>query len=128
MNPASYANAEAIADAIIRDVGRKIVLGLPLGLGKANHIANALYARAVADPSIDLTIFTALTLEKPRPVNDLERRFSDPLIARLFGDYPDLDYALALHANRLPPNVHVNEFFFLAGQWLHSPVAQQHYI
>jgi hypothetical protein len=50
------------------------------------------------------------------------------VIDRLFGGYPDLDYARALHAGALPPNVQVNEFFFLAGKWLHVPCAQQHYI
>src|SRR6266576_5355872 len=34
----------------------------------------------------------------------------------------------ALHANALPPNIKVIEFFFLAGKWLHVPFAQQHYI
>jgi acyl-CoA hydrolase len=124
----NFASAEAIADRIIADVGKTIVLGLPLGLGKANHIANALYARAAADPSIRLTIFTALTLEKPRPSSELEKRFINPVIERLFGGYPDLAYARALHANALPPNVEVNEFFFLAGRWLNSPPAQQNYI
>ena len=100
----------------------------PLGLGKANHIVNALYARARADRSIDLTFFSALTLEKPKPSNLLERRFIAPVIDRLFGSYPDLAYADALHAGALPPNVKVIEFFFLAGQWLHMPYAQQHYI
>ena len=61
-----FRDADALAEAIVREVGPKIVLALPLGLGKANHVANALYARAVADKSIRLTIFTALTLEKPR--------------------------------------------------------------
>ncbi len=123
-----FANAEAIADRIIADVGKTIVLALPLGLGKANHIANALFARAAADPSIRLTIFTALTLEKPRPSSELEKRFINPVIERLFGGYPELAYARALHANALPPNVEVNEFFFLAGRWLGSPTAQQNYI
>jgi hypothetical protein len=59
-----FSDPEAIAEDIVRDVGTRLVVGLPLGLGKANHIANALYARAVADRSIDLTFFSALTLEK----------------------------------------------------------------
>ncbi|HSZ73571.1 MAG TPA: hypothetical protein VK779_02035, partial [Rhizomicrobium sp.] len=119
---------ERIADAIIREIGPNIVLGLPLGLGKAPHLANALYARAAADRSIRLTIFTALTLEKPRYANDLERRFLEPVIERLFGGYPDLAYAHALRHGTLPPNIEVNEFFFLAGQWLNVPHAQQSYI
>ena len=124
----TFAGAEAIAETIIADVGKTIVLGLPLGLGKANHIANALFARVAADPSIKLTIFTALTLEKPRPSSELERRFIGPVIERLFGGYPELSYARALHAKKLPPNIKVDEFFFLAGRWLTSPEAQQNYI
>ena len=123
-----FSDPEAIAEDIIREVGTRLVVGLPLGLGKANHIANALYARAVADRSIDLTFFSALTLEKPQPSNLLERRFITPVIDRLFGGYPELAYAQAVRANALPPNVKVIEFFFLAGRWLHVPYAQQHYI
>jgi hypothetical protein len=104
------------------------VVGLPLGLGKANHIVNALYARAAKDRSIDLTFFSALTLEKPKPGNILESRFITPVIDRLFGGYPDLAYAAPLRAGKLPPNIRVIEFFFLAGQWLHVPAAQQNYI
>jgi hypothetical protein len=126
--PKIFSDPEAIAEDIIREVGANLVVGLPLGLGKANHIINALYARAAADPSINLTFFSALTLEKPVPSNLLERRFITPVIDRLFGGYPDLAYAQALHAGALPPNVQVNEFFFLAGKWLHVPFAQQHYI
>src|ERR1700688_4108337 len=126
--PKLFSDPEAIAEDIIRDVGPNLVVGLPLGLGKANHVINALYARASADRSINLTFFSALTLEKPRPANLLERRFIAPVIDRLFGGYPDLAYADALHAGALPPNVQVIEFFFLAGSWLHVPFAQQHYI
>jgi Acetyl-CoA hydrolase/transferase C-terminal domain len=126
--PKLFSDPEAIAEDIIRDVGTTLVVGLPLGLGKANHIVNALYARAVADRAINLTFFSALTLEKPRPVSLLERRFIAPVIERLFGGYPDLAYADALRANALPPNIRVIEFFFLAGRWLHVPFAQQHYI
>jgi len=126
--PKMFTDPEAIAEDIIRDVGTNLVVGLPLGLGKANHIVNALYARASADRSINLTFFSALTLEKPKPSNLLERRFIAPVIERLFGGYPDLAYADALHAGALPPNIRVIEFFFLAGRWLHVPFAQQHYI
>jgi acyl-CoA hydrolase len=126
--PQYHRSAETIADAILREVGPNIVLGLPLGLGKANHIANALFARAVADRSIKLTIFTALTLEKPKASSELERRFLEPVIERLFGDWPDLAYARALRTGTLPDNIEVNEFFFLAGRWLSVARAQQSYI
>src|ERR1700755_2073799 len=126
--PKMFSDADAIAEDIIRDVGRKLVVGLPLGLGKANHIVNALYARAAADRSIDPTFFAALTLEKPKPASLLESRFISPVIDRLFGSYPDLAYAEPLRHGKLPPNVRVVEFFFLAGRWMHVPVAQQNYI
>jgi hypothetical protein len=126
--PKIFSDPEAIAEDIIRDVGTDLVVGLPLGLGKANHVVNALYARAVVDRAINLTFFSALTLEKPKPSNLIERRFITPVIDRLFGGYPDLAYADALHAGALPPNVQVIEFFFLAGKWLHMAYAQQHYI
>jgi hypothetical protein len=126
--PRLFTHPDGVAEDIIRDVGPNLVVGLPLGLGKANHIVNALYARAAADRAISLTLFSALTLEKPKPNSLLERRFIMPVIERLFGGYPDLSYADALHAGALPPNIKVIEFFFLAGRWLHVPFAQQHYI
>jgi hypothetical protein len=126
--PKLFSDPEAIAEDIVRDVGTNLVVGLPLGLGMANHIVNALYTRAVADRAINLILFSALTLEKPRPGSLLEKRFIGPVIDRLFGGYPDLTYARALHAGALPPNIQVIEFFFLAGKWLHVPFAQQHYI
>jgi acyl-CoA hydrolase len=126
--PQIFSDPEAIVDDIIRSVGKTIVLGLPLVLGKANHIVNSLFRRAAADPSIHLTIFTALTLEKPRPKAELEKRFIGPVIDRLFGGYPDLEYAKAIHQKTLPLNIEVIEFFFLAGQWLGNSYAQQHYI
>jgi acyl-CoA hydrolase len=126
--PVAFDDPERVADAIIARVGKNIVLALPLGLGKANHVANALFARAAADPTIDLRIFTALTLEKPRPKGDLERRFVAPLAQRLFAGYPELAYSVALRERRLPPNVKVDEFFFAAGTRLGIAAAQQSYI
>ncbi len=77
---------------------------------------------------MSLRIITALTLEKPQPKSELERRFLDPVIQRLFGGYPELAYAKAQRADALPPNVQVNEFFFQAGAWLGQKTAQQNYI
>jgi acyl-CoA hydrolase len=126
--PATFDDPARLADAIVERVGKTIVLALPLGLGKANHIANALYDKAAADPSLKLTIFTALTLEAPRAKNELEHRFLDPIAQRVFAGYPALHYAAAVHKGNVPSNIEINEFFFEAGQWLGSPYAQQHYI
>jgi acyl-CoA hydrolase len=126
--PIPFDDADRVAEAIISRVGRKIVLALPLGLGKANHVANALFARAAADPSIHLRIFTALTLEKPRGKGELERRFLGPFAERVFAGYPELAYAAALHQGTLPPNVEVDEFFFQAGTRLGIAPAQRNYI
>src|SRR5438094_740399 len=126
--PIPFHDPDRVAEAIIGRVGKNIVLALPLGLGKANHVANALFARAAADASIELRIFTALTLEKPRGKSLLERRFVEPLSQRLFGGYPDLAYAVALHEKRLPANIHVDEFFFQAGARLGVAASQRDYI
>jgi acyl-CoA hydrolase len=106
-----------------------IVLGLPLGLGKANSMSPT---RSTAWPSEDrgirLHISTALTLEPPRGSSELESRFVDPLRERLFSGVTELDYAGDLRSGDLPPNVTVSEFFFLAGRWLSVPAAQQAYV
>jgi acyl-CoA hydrolase len=127
-SPDRFDDPDRVADAIIARVGKNIVLALPLGLGKANHVANALFARASADPSIRLHIFTALTLETPRSQPGLERRFVQPFAQRVFAGYPELAYAKALHAGTLAPNIIVDEFFFQASTRLGIAAAQQSYI
>lgn len=118
---------EVCVEQILSKVGKRIVLGLPLGLGKANTLLNALYRRAEQDPSIKLEICTALTLARPRREADLERRFVDPLFERLAGNYPELAYNLPLQEGTLPANIIVHEFYFSAGTRLASPQAQQLY-
>jgi acyl-CoA hydrolase len=127
-SPQTFDDPGRLADAIIARTGKRIVLALPLGLGKPNLLANALVDRAIADRSISLRIFTALTLEVPRASGDLERRFMGPVIERLFDGYPEMTYARELHAGRLPANIEVNEFFMQAGKWLGTPRQQQSYI
>jgi len=122
-----FDNAEKLASEIAGRFAREMTLALPLGLGKANTVANAIYRRAEADPSLKLNIFTALTLQRPS-VTGLEARFINPVLDRLFGGYPELEYARALRSGRIPKNITVSEFFFLAGRWLGVPAAQQNYI
>ena len=62
-----HTDPAALADEIVAETNGEIVLAMPLGLGKANVTCNALFARAMSDPSISLTILTALTLEKHHP-------------------------------------------------------------
>lgn len=115
-------------DEVIAKVGKEIRLAAPLGAGKANHLLNAFYERAKADPDISLTIYTALTLERPKGASDLEKRFLEPMVERVFGNYPDLDYELDRVAGTLPDNVRVIEFYFPAGKFKHNHQAQRDYI
>lgn len=125
--PAAYTSAEACARAVIDRVGKDIRLALPLGLGKANHLTNALYEMARADASIRLTIYTALSIVRPRLSEGLAGRFGGPIVARLFGDYPDLTYAVDRTRGALPANVVVEEFFLATGTLLGNEYAQRHY-
>ena len=115
-------------DAALRRLGGRIVLALPLALGKPNPLVNEFYRRAVRDPKIELRIFTALSLRKPSAANELERRFLEPFVARVFGNYPELDYVAAVRAGTLPSNIEVVEFFLEPGAYLNAPYAQQHYV
>ncbi|WP_328187077.1 acetyl-CoA hydrolase/transferase C-terminal domain-containing protein [Marinobacter sp. OP 3.4] len=120
--------AEACVEAIIQRVGKTLVVGLPLGLGKPVRLVNALYERARQDSSIDLHILTAISLLAPRGSSTLERRFLDPFVRRLYGDVPELAYARDVLDKRLPDNVRVSEFFFKAGSFLNNEDQQRHYI
>ena len=120
-------SADDIVDAIIDLVGNDIVLGLPVGIGKAIHVADALFARAVADQSVSLTIFTGLTLETPRGRNKLERQFLGPLVERLYSQWPTPAYAVAVRQQTLPPNVNVHEFYLRPGSFLGNSTAQQNH-
>jgi len=126
--PMDFSDVEACVDRAIAVVGKQIVLGAPLGLGKPNQLMNAFFRRAERDRSIELTIFTALSLEKPRPAGDLEARLLDPYLDRHFGSYVELDYMRAIRAHALPPNVTVHEFYFRAGSMKGVASAQRSYI
>ena len=117
-----------VVEAIIKRTGSAIVLAIPMGIGKPNHLVNALYRRVKGDPSLTLKILTALSLERPVGHSDLEQRFLEPFAARVFGDYPDLEYVKDSRAGRLPSNINVFEFFFKTGDYLGNSRAQQNFI
>jgi acyl-CoA hydrolase len=119
---------DAAVDHVLDTVKGDIVLGLPLGIGKPNAFANALYKRIKANPARKLRIITALSLLKPAGHSELEQHFLEPLVERLFADYPDLEYAKDLRAKALPPNIEVREFFMKTGDYLGNDAAQQGYI
>ena len=81
--PTYYQDVKKCVDDVIKKVGKKIVMGMPLALGKPNHLANEFYRRAKEDPSIDLTFLSALFLEKPTWSSDLERRLVGPIAERI---------------------------------------------
>ena len=123
-----FTSPDDCIEAILSRVGQHIVVGSPLGIGKPNHLLNAMFQRAVLDHSIHLRIMTALSLERPAGKSELERRFLNPFAARVFGDYPELEYMRALRAGKLPANIELSEFYFKSGSMLGVVQAQQEYM
>ena len=106
-----------------------VLLAAPLGLGKPNHLLNALYAEACRQPDRAFSLFTALSLAPPQPSADLERRFLQPFLARHFGsDYPRLQYVDDQRSGRLPEHIKIHEFYLQSGAMLKAPTAQADYI
>jgi acyl-CoA hydrolase len=126
--PQMFDDVGEIVEEVLRRVGKRVCLALPLGIGKPNLIANEFFRRARGDSSLDLTIVTALSLRKPTGGSDLEKRFIEPLAERIFGNYPELDYLTAVRKGTVPANVRVIEFFLEPGSLLGSAHAQSHYL
>ncbi|ALI01219.1 acetyl-CoA hydrolase [Pseudomonas sp. FW306-02-F02-AA] len=119
---------EQAVDDVLARLPAHIHLGLPLGLGKPNRFVNALYQRIAQLPERHLTVYTALSLGRPSLGDGLQRRFLEPFIERVFGDYPELDFLADLHRDSLPANIHIEQFFMQPGSLLHSASAQQDYV
>src|ERR1700719_5140445 len=98
--------AECVESTLSR-VGPDIVLALPLGIGKPNPLANEFYRSALRDPTIDLTILTALSLLKPVARSALEARLLTTLAARVVGTYVEPEYARAMQTGTVPPNIRI---------------------
>ncbi|MDD2052929.1 acetyl-CoA hydrolase [Pseudomonas putida] len=119
---------EHAVDTVLAQLPAHIHLAMPLGLGKPNRFVNALYKRIAQLPERQLTIYTALSLGRPALGEGLQRRFLEPFNERVFGDYLELDYLADLRHDRLPANIHIEQFFLQPGSLLNSTSAQQDYI
>src|ERR1700684_4597175 len=97
--PRTFDDVAECVESTLARVGPRIVLALPLGIGKPNPLANEFYRRARRDSAVKLKIFTALSLRAPQWKSELERRFLEPLVERLFGNGVPLDYVSDLHGN-----------------------------
>ena len=120
--------AQRAVDDLIARVGKTLIVGIPLGLGKPVPLVNALFHRAKEDTSIHLTIITALSLAIPRAGNELQRRFLEPFVEREFAGVPEPAYIHDQMKGTLPENIRVLEFYFRPGAYLGAPLAQQEYI
>ena len=128
MEERSYEDVEELIDRVIDERGRRLKVGFPLGLGKPSHIVNALVQRALDGQIEDLEIYTALSLSVPDPGdNPLQQRLMEPIVDRLFGDVPDLDYVGLRAKGELPEHIRIHEFYYPPGSLLSSSVAQRHY-
>lgn len=108
--------------------GNDVRMATPLGLGKPNHLLNAIFDHAEKNPNTKLSIFTALSLAPPSVTEDLAKRFFEPFSERQWGkDYPVLKYYKAAQKDQLPKNIKVHEFYFQAGSALSSSHLQQNY-
>ena len=119
---------DAAVDWMLRRLPPTLRVGAPLGLGKPHRLLNALYARVEHDTARPLDLYTALSLDPPRPGAGLEGRFLGPFVQRHFGDdFPRLAYVQAMRRDALPPHVRVEEFYLQSGAMLGSSQAQRHY-
>jgi acyl-CoA hydrolase len=115
-------------DDVINYVGKDITFAMTLGLGKPILFINELYRRAKEDPTINLKIVTALSLERPKGKSELEKRFIEPLAERVFHGTPEFQYMLDFRTGKMPKNVSIYEFFGKAGLNLKTPHAQQNHL
>ena len=122
---------ERLDDAVatlLASIEGPLHVAAPLGIGKPHRLLNALYARIEKDPSRELHIYTALSLDPPVPANDLQRRFLAPFVTRHFGDdFPRLTYTQAQKRDALPAHIEVEEFYLQSGALLNSRQAQRRY-
>ena len=125
----TFNNLDETAAYVMNLVKGDLKIAAPLGLGKANQLLNKIYDQFKNNPSDrKLEIYTALSLDTPSYKTDLEKRLLEPFVKRHFGNYPKLQYVQDLQKNKVPSNIQIHEFYFMAGQFVGVSQAQQNYI
>lgn len=124
----NYLALDDAVDVIFEKTGGTVVLGMPLGMGKPNPLANSLFRKASENPQLCLTILTALSLARPHASSDLQKRLLDPFIERVYADYEELEYLHAARSGKLPDNITVHEFFVAPASELGNAYTQQNYL
>ena len=95
--PQMFDDVGEIVEEALRRVGKSVVLALPLGIGKPNLIANEFFRRARADRGARPHHLHRAVAAQARAARATSRkRFIEPLAARIFGNYPELDYLEAV--------------------------------
>ncbi|KAB7767509.1 acetyl-CoA hydrolase/transferase C-terminal domain-containing protein [Xanthomonas maliensis] len=123
-----YTDLAPVVARILQQIDGPLRVGAPLGIGKPHRLLNALYAAIEHTPTRPMTLYTALSLNPPKPGRGLQARFAKPFLVRHFGeDYPRLAYVDALLRDALPAHVRVEEFYMQSGGLLHSSQAQSDY-
>lgn len=126
--PLRLESLDAAVDALLARIAGPLKIGAPLGLGKPHRLLNALYARVERDPSRPLYLYTALSLDPPTAGSELEARFLDPFVERIYGkDFPRLAYVAAQKRDALPAHIEIEEFYLQSGALLKSAQAQRRY-
>ena len=115
-------------DDVLDYMGNEISFAMTLALGKPILFINELYRRAKEDSTIKLNIVTALSLERPRFKSEIEKRFMEPLVDRIFKGTPEFDYMHDFRTGKLPKNVEIYEFFNKAGGYMETPEAQRNHL
>lgn len=124
--PTLHTNSlESLAENLYEVFDGHIVMGIPIGIGKAVEMVNALYDLAKQNPDYRLDIHTALSLGRPALKSDLEKRLLEPFLERQFDGVPELNYVLDGRKQSIPDNIRIIEFYFKPGEMLHNPRAQE---
>ena len=127
-NTLYYQDIEKCVDEIIEKVGKKIVMAIPLALAKPNRLVNAIYNRIKNDDTLYLKLFSGVSLEKPEGKSELEKRFLEPFVERVWEDFEEFEYIKDLRRNTIPKNFKYVEFYNKTAAFLHCPYVQMNYM